>query len=102
MRIEYLAVYREENGKTVPIDLVKDPVTRGYRLHRGDGLQPIRWYLDGGLEFVRYELAPFSMGINRIAAEKFMNLLLMPPVKPKRRPETVEYQIAASAVKVQR
>lgn len=77
MRNEYQAVYVNSEGVTIEFPLVKDPLSRAYRLSCGDGLRPIRRLLDGGLEFVDYKLAPANG--DRSAATSFMRALLLPP-----------------------
>jgi hypothetical protein len=64
-------------GVTVEFPLMKDPVSRAYCIACSDGLRSIRKFLDGGLEFVDYKLAPTNG--DRSAATSFMRALLLPP-----------------------
>jgi len=96
MRTEYLAVYQDPAGATVEYPLVKEASTRAYRLSCGDGLRPIRWYLHGGLEFLTYRLARGSL--NRLESERFMKMLLTPPVKPNRKPEEFQEKSVGKAL----
>jgi hypothetical protein len=80
MRLEYRATYINHDGQTVEFDLVKDPISRAYRLSCGDELRPIRRFLDGGLEFVDFKLASRAAGFNgQSDAQRFMQALLLPP-----------------------
>jgi hypothetical protein len=80
MRLEYRATYINPDGQNVEFDLVKDPISRAYRLSCGDGLRPIRRFLEGGLEFVDFKLASRAAGFNGLSdAQRFMRALLLPP-----------------------
>jgi hypothetical protein len=81
---EYQAVYKNAEGPTIVFDLVKDPISRAYRLSCADGLRPISKFLDGGLEFLDFKLAhPKRLNGDRSNAERFMRMLLRPPIWPR-------------------